>query len=162
MECRRLISLLPRSLLEDTQWNPCGFAQAVASGGRTTRVSLNSYTTDCIVVQIKDSTKMLSSSPTLCLSRMPSTRKSREETCPLHQGLALQPPRQLIGARPATRTLSLNARGPPVISTRNGGNLDPELIQCCSTITGGWEAEKAQEMLLARSSLAVGKAQAGL
>lgn len=68
-------SLMPRSLLEDTQWGPCGFAWAVASGGRTTRVSLSSYTTDCIIVQIKGSTETPPSPPTLCLSRMPSARK---------------------------------------------------------------------------------------
>lgn len=142
---------MPRSLLEDTQWNPCGFARAVASGGRTTRVSLSS------------STKMLSSPPTLCLSRMPSARKSREETCPLYQCLALQPPRQLTQSHPATRMLSPSAwRGQPL----ERRHLDPELIvscvQYCPRVTGGWEVEKAQEMLLARSSLAVGKARAGL
>lgn len=73
-------SLVPRSLPQDTQWGPCGFARAAASGGRSVHVSLNSYTMDYIVGQIKVSTKMLSSLPTLHLSRMPSGR-SREETC---------------------------------------------------------------------------------
>lgn len=34
-------------------------------------------------VQIKGPTKTLPSPPTLCLSTMPSARRSREETCPL-------------------------------------------------------------------------------